>query len=302
MTAVVGEAAPVHADRAASQTREGSVPVTVVIAARNEAAHIVECIESIRWAGEVIVAEHGSTDDTARLAREAGAMVISEPAPTIGAQRNAAISRAAMPWVLVVDADERGTPALRDAVAAVARAGEAGIATSGPAAQRHEAYRVPRRNFFLGREIRHGGWDRDRPVRLFRSALRYDDSKVHERVVTRGTVGTLPAPLLHTPYRSLDQYFEKLDRYSRWWAEQRYERGTRTSVVAVLYKPPARFVKMYLLQLGVLDSARGVLLAALAAVSVLAKYARLWAMQHDALSHDAPSPDASSRAAGRRER
>jgi glycosyltransferase involved in cell wall biosynthesis len=246
-----------------------TIPVTVVIAARNEAHQIVACIDTVRWAAEIIVAEHGSLDHTAPIAHEAGAIVNTDAAPTIGAQRNAAIARASHDWILVVDADERATPALRDAVAA----------TITNAA--HDAYRIPRRNFFLGREIRHGGWNHDRPVRLFRSHLRYNDSKVHEHVIAPDPVGTLHEPLLHTPYESLDHYFDKFTRYSRWWAEQQYHCGRRTNAAAVLYKPPARFFKTYLLQLGVLDGAPGLILACLASASVLAKYARLWGLQQE---------------------
>ena len=246
------------------------LPITIVIAARNEAKNIAACIDSVRWASEIIVAENGSVDDTAQRARETGAIVISDPASTIGGQRNGAIANASHAWVLVVDADERGTPELRDAVSA--------IIAHAPGATETTAYRIPRRNFFMGREIRHGGWDRDRPIRLFRATLRYNDSKVHEHLDVTGTVGVLPAVLLHYPYSSLNQYFEKFDRYSRWWAEQQYQRGRRTGVMAVLWRPPARFLKMYILRRGFVDGSRGLVLASLAAASVLAKYVRLWAL------------------------
>lgn len=247
--------------------RDAQIPVTVVIAAKDEAANIVGCIDSVRWADEIIVSESGSSDDTAALAREAGAIVMQDSAQTIGGQRNNAIARAKHPWILVVDADERGTLALRDAVReSVAQA-------------RHDAYRVRRRNIFLGREIRHGGWDRDSPVRLFRSTLRYNDNKVHEHVEVTVPPGTVNGALLHYPYVSIDHYFDKFNRYSQWWAEQQYARGKRVSALALLTRPPGRFFKMYVLQLGILDGAHGLVLSLLAAASVLAKYARLWGKQ-----------------------
>ena len=246
----------------------GAVPVSVVIAARNAGEHIASCVASVAsWADEVLVVENDSTDDTVLLASAEGARVFSHPFHTIGKQRNVAIERARHEWIFVLDADERCTPALARAIAALVRGG----ATT-------DAYRVPRRNFFLGREIRHGGWEKDRPVRLFRRALRYDERPVHEHVMTTGAVGTLAEPMLHYTYTSLDQYFEKLERYSRWWAQQHHERGRRAGVLHVLVKPPARFVSMYLLRAGFLDGAHGLVVAVLAAVSVAAKYARLWAL------------------------
>jgi glycosyltransferase involved in cell wall biosynthesis len=243
----------------------GSSGVTAVIAAHNESANIEACIASVDWASQVMVVENDSIDDTVDRARGAGATVISPKFTTIGAQRNHAIGRITTPWVFVLDADERCTPELAAEIARV-------VATPG----NHAAFRVPRRNFFLGKEIRHGGWGSDRPVRLFKKELRYNASLVHEHVDVTGEVGALKNALLHYTYTSLDQYFEKFNRYSRWWAEQNHARGRRGSAAAVVFKPPARFISMYLLKGGFLDGAPGIVVACLAAASVMAKYARLW--------------------------
>ena len=141
------------------------------------------------------------------------------------------------------------------------------------------AFRVPRRNYFLGKEIRHGGWGggSDKPVRLFKRELRYNANLVHEHVdVTNGKIGEVKQALLHYTYTSLDQYFEKFNRYSRWWADQNFAKGRRAGAAAVFFKPPARFAAMYFLKGGFRDGARGLVLACLAAASVMAKYARLW--------------------------
>ena len=242
--------------------------VTAVIAAHDESANIVECIASLRWAREVIVVENDSTDDTIALARGAGATVISPPFTTIGAARNNAIDKATSAWILVVDADERCTPELAAEIDAVTARAE----------NRVTAYRVKRRNFFLGREIGHGGWsgEDDHPIRLFRREHRYNASQVHEHVEISGATGQLNGSLLHYTYTSLDQYFEKFERYSRWWADQNYKKGRRGTAAAVFFKPPARFFRMYFLKGGWRDGAHGLILACLAAASVMAKYARLW--------------------------
>ena len=181
--------------------RPSGAPVTVVIAARDESANIADCVASASWAAEVIVAESGSKDETAEKAQRAGARVFRVDAPTIAAQRNMAIGAASNDWIFVLDADERVTDLAATEIADL---------VSGSA--RFDAYRVRRRNHFLGREIRHGGWERDRPVRLFRSRLRYEERAVHEHVITDGPVGTMSEPIIHHPYRSLTHWFEKLDR------------------------------------------------------------------------------------------
>lgn len=241
-------------------------PLTVVIAARNEAHNIADCVASVAFAGEILVVEDGSSDDTAALARDAGAMVISNPFKTIGMQRNFAIERAANPWILVVDADERGSPELGEEIARLIR--DAGA----------DAYRIPRRNLFLGREVKHGGWESDNPVRLFKSTIRYNASRVHEHVEVSGAVGELTSHLTHEPYPELDSWFEKLGRYSQWWAEDRFEKGKRAAIASVVFRPPLRFLTMYVVRGGWMDGARGALLACMAATSVMAKYARLWAL------------------------
>jgi len=245
----------------------GSPGVTTVIAAHNESANIEACIASVEWALEVIVVENDSLDDTVALAKAAGATVISPPFTTIGLARNQGIVRAKTPWILVLDADERCTPELAQEIREIIRTTNC------------QAFRVPRRNYFLGREIRHGGWGggKDKPIRLFRRDLRYNANQVHEQVdASEAQMGELKNSLLHYTYTSLDQYFEKFVRYSRWWAEQNYARGRLGTATAVFVKPPAKFVSMYLLKGGFRDGARGLVLACLAAASVMAKYARLW--------------------------
>jgi (heptosyl)LPS beta-1,4-glucosyltransferase len=250
-----------------------AVPVTVVIAAHNEGEQIAACVGSASWAAEVLVVENDSEDDTVERARNVGATVFSHPFTSIGAQRNAAIARAKHPWVLVLDADERATPALGEEI------------SKRIAANTGDAFRVRRRNWFLGREIRHSGWDRDRPVRLFRSHLRYDERPVHEHVITGAEPGLLDEPLLHQPYANLGEYFEKLGRYSRDWATQNHSRGKKVWFISLLVRPQARFLTTLVVRGGWRDGWQGVAISALAAVSVASKYAHLWALQHGASSN-----------------
>src|SRR5881628_2662112 len=239
-------------------------PVTIVIPTRNEAAQIAECVGQLAWAAEVIVVYASSTDGTAELARGAGASVIQRGGPTIAAQRNAGIAAASHEWVFALDADERIGPELAAEVARVVTA------------PGHEAYAVRRRNVYLGKAITRAGWGSDWVVRLFRHDRRFVERRVHEGLEPVADVGRLGAPLEHVPYRDLSHYLQKLDRYATWAAEDLAARGRRPRLSDLLFRPPARFARMYLLQLGVLDGWRGAVLCGLAAVSVFLKYARLW--------------------------
>jgi (heptosyl)LPS beta-1,4-glucosyltransferase len=124
--------------------------------------------------------------------------------------------------------------------------------------------------------VGHSGWGSDWVVRLFRKNRRFTERKLHEALEPVSDVGRLTTPLDHVPYRDLSHYLQKLDLYSGWAAEQLAARGRRPRMSDVLLRPPARFVRMYLLQLGVLDGWRGAVLCGLAAASVFLKYARLW--------------------------
>jgi len=242
-------------------------PVTIVIPTRNEAAQIAECVRGLGWADEVIVVDGRSTDATRELARAAGARVLDGDAvqgPTIAHQRNAGIGAATHEWVFALDADERVGAELSAELAATV------------AAPAREAYAVRRRNVFLGETVRHAGWGSDWVVRLFRKNRRFVERKVHEALEPVPDVGRLAAPLDHLPYRDLASYLQKLDRYTAWAAEELAARGRRPRLTDLILRPPARFVRMYFLQLGILDGWRGAVLCGLAAASVLVKYARLW--------------------------
>lgn len=241
-----------------------ATPVTVVIPTLDEAAHIAECVRHVAWADEVIVADGGSRDETIECARAAGATVLTGVWSTIAAQRNAAIAAARHPWVLALDADERVGTQL---------ATEIGRVVASP---RHDAYAVRRRNIYLGREVRWAGWGADWVFRLFRRERRFVERRVHEALEPVADRGRLTQPLDHTPYRDLTHHLSKVDRYASWAALDLVDQGRRPRVADVLLRPPLRFVRMYGVQLGVLDGWRGVLVCGVAAWSVFLKYARLW--------------------------
>ena len=238
--------------------------LTVIIPTLNEAGNVAACVASAAFAGEVIVADGGSTDDTVARARAAGATVLEGTGPTIAAQRNAAIAAARHPWILALDADERVTPELAAEIARVL------------AAPAHAAYRVRRRNFYLGVEQTRGGWARDWVVRLFDRERRYVERRVHEGLEPVADVGVLQERLLHHPYRSLGHHIEKLNRYAEWGAADLWDRGVRATWTDLGLRPAGRFFKAYLLGGGILDGRLGLIQSGLDAYAGFLKYAYLW--------------------------
>ena len=242
-------------------------PLSVLVPTKNEIANVRACLESARWAEEVVVVDSGSSDGTLEIARSIADRVLEHEYVNSAAQKNWALPQLTHKWVLIVDADERVTPELRAEIERV---------LADPA--RLDGYWIRRANHFLGKPIRGAGWQRDKVLRLFdRTQGAYEPLHVHAEVVIRsGRVGTLSARLVHHTYRDLDAYFEKFGRYTRWSAEDLEARGVRASASRLLLRPWLRFLRMYFLEGGYREGRHGIVLCMLAAFSVFTKYARLW--------------------------
>ena len=240
------------------------LPLTVVIPTLNEGGQIGDALDALRWADEVIVSDGGSTDGTAAVAREHDARVIEVRGQTIAAQRNAAIAAAHNEWVLALDADERVSDELRTELAAV---------TAAPA---HPAYRIRRRNVYLGRERVRGRWGRDWQVRLFTRDRRFIEHRVHEGLEPVPGTGALRGVIHHVPYRDLTHHLEKIIAYARWGAQDLHARGRRATGWDLVARPCWRFVRDYFLYGSVLDGRFGLVTSVLTAYSGFLKYAYLW--------------------------
>jgi glycosyltransferase involved in cell wall biosynthesis len=240
--------------------------LSVTVITRDEEAHLDACLESVAWADEIVVVDAQSADRTVEIAGKYASRVFVRPWPGFAAQKNFALDQATCPWVLSLDADERVLPELRDEIRRVLEA-------DGPL----DGYRVPRKNLFLGRWIRHGGWYPDHQLRLFRrDAGRFRDARVHEGVAVSGRVGHVRGALLHSSYRSVADFVQRANVYSALAAQDLVERGTRVSWTDFVVRPAARFGSMYLLRGGFLDGPHGLLLALLYAYYVLLRCAKAW--------------------------
>ena len=234
--------------------------LTVVIPVRDEAAQIAEAVTALRWAAEVIVIDGGSTDGTGAIAATAGARVLDGDGLTIGAKRNAGIEVASHRWILALDADERVSDELRERIERIV------------AEPSHAAYRIRFRNFFLGRELKHGPYGRDRHVRLFTNDRRYTTTNVHERLEAIADVADVDEAIHHRPFRDFPHYVRKVVLYARWGADDLRAQGRRVGYLDLVFRPAWRFVRDYLLWGGWLDGFPGFLVSAYASVGTFLKY------------------------------
>lgn len=242
--------------------------VSVTIITLNEAANLRDCLESVRWADEIVVVDAESRDDTVAIARQYTDKVFVNPWPGHQEQKNVALDKASGPWIFSLDADERVTPELAEAIRRV---------VADPAAR--EGYDVARKNFFLGRWMRHGGWWPDRVLRLFQKPRgRFGGINPHDRVLIQGRTGSLAPPLIHHTYRTFKQYVHKQYSYAEIGAREMMKRrpGRRITVASMVGKGLAKFVEVYVLKRGVLDGSHGLIAAVCGAYFAFLRYALVW--------------------------
>jgi len=261
-------------------TDPGNIPLSVVVIAQDESAHIQDCLKSASFAEEAIVLDGGSQDDTVALAEACGARVETQAFHGWIAQKNAALALASHDWVLSLDADERVSPELAEEIKQLFRAPDGSYSAEAPACQ---GYDMPRRAFHLGKWIRGGGWYPDRKLRLFRrSKGKWGGRDPHDKLMLEGSLGALHGDLLHYPYRDLRHHLEKMERYTDTAAARLHEDGRRGAWYRRYLQPPLGFLKAYLLQAGFRDGRVGLRLALLHARYEWLRYSKLHALDRAA--------------------
>jgi len=226
--------------------------ISAYIIAFNEAAKIKAAVESVLWADEIVVADSSSTDGTAEVAAGLGARVVQIPFQGFGDLRNRAIEACGCDWIFSLDSDERCTKEVRDEIL--------GLIAGAPA---HDVYRVPRRNYMMGRWIRGSGWYPNyRQPQLFRKgAMRYRPDPVHEgyEVLSDKPIGTLRSAVWQIPFRNLEEVIRKVDRYSTLGTQRLAHK--KVSMAGAVGHASWAFLKHYFLKRGFIDGWAGFVIA-----------------------------------------
>jgi len=262
--------------------------LSVVIITFNEEANIGRTLASVQplvadGKGEIIIVDSGSTDRTVEIAKSFGAKVFVEEWKGYAAQKNSAIDKAAGDWILSLDADEEISDVAREFVLLV-------LSGAHDVLNHSTGFWFSRRNQFLGRWIRHGGFYPDAKMRMFRrGAGRFEDRSVHEDVKLEEGQHAYDATshydlggrfdIIHHSYPTLSDYIDHMNRYSSLGAEMvaaKQNGKVRFSVINIVLRPLATFMYNYFFRLGFLDGREGLLLHLYHAVYVSWKYAKAW--------------------------
>ncbi len=248
------------------------VTLSVVLITQNEESNLPRTLESVMplvrdGRGEIIVVDSGSTDRTVEIARSFGAKVFAEPWKGFAGQKNSAMDKASEDWVLQLDADEALEPGLSAEIEATVKASPA-----------VNGFWIPRKNFFLGRWIKHGGFYPDPKLRLVRrGAGRFEEYGAHPTIKLNGPTGQLQHAILHNAYPTLRGYIDHMNNYSSMGAQLAVEGGHRSfNVLNIVARPWLTFIYNYFIRLGFLDGREGLLLHLYHAVYVSWKYAKVW--------------------------
>jgi glycosyltransferase involved in cell wall biosynthesis len=237
--------------------------ISVIITTYNEEKNVSRCLEGLSGFGEIVMVDAFSTDRTVEIARGYSVTIYRRPYESAAKQKNWALDRARHAWVLILDADEALSIALKREIESLEDE------------RNMEGYWIRRRSEYLGRPIRYCGWQRDKVLRFFRRERgRYDDRQVHEEIALHGKSGFLAGRLLHFPYPALDQHIEKINEYSGRGANDYHRRGGRMALVNMILHPPFRFLRMYIMQRGFLDGRMGFVLSLISSYGVFLKYAK----------------------------
>jgi glycosyltransferase involved in cell wall biosynthesis len=251
----------------------GGKAISAFVITYNEEDNIADCLESMKWADELVVVDSFSQDRTVEIARRYTERIIQHEFAGHVAQTRYASEQTTCPWVLWLDADERLTQEALDEVREV---------LSHQGEPEYSGFAFPRKTFFMGRWILHSGWYPQHKVRLwYREAGTVTGEEPHPRVDLYGPFRKLKGDILHYTYpEGVKDMAAASTRYAWYAARERHAAGRKFHPLHLLLKPPGVFLKKYLLQTGFLDGLPGFAISVGAAYHRFLRETMLWEMAH----------------------
>ena len=244
--------------------------ISACIITFNEEENIRDCLESVKWVEEIVVVDSMSKDRTVEVSREYTDKIFQIEWQGHVKQKNSALNYATNEWVLCLDADERVSPELKEEI-------EHQLARDDKIL---DGYSFPRRSYYLGRWINHGGWYPDYKLRLFKKSKgRWGGQDPHDKVILKGTSTRLKGEILHFVYKDLSHQLKTVDNFSAITAKVLEQEGESFSLLKLLIRSPFRFFEMYFIKQGFRDGLPGFVIAVTSSFYVFLKYAKLWELQ-----------------------
>lgn len=245
--------------------------LSAILIAKDEERDLPGCLTAIKGLASeiVVIISDDTTDRTEAVSKEHGAKTVRRKFDDYARQRQASLDMATGDWCLWIDPDERMTPELADEIRAEIRS------------PRADAYDIPFKVRFLGREMRWGGLGSESHIRLFRrEKARFVGGALHEGLELDGETARLTNRIIHEPYRDVGDYLSKLDRYTTLAARKRYDAGRRATIFNHVI-PVWEFFARFVIKLGFIDGRQGLIWAVLSAFHTWLKYVKLAEMSKE---------------------
>ena len=248
--------------------------LSVTIPVKNEEKQIRDCLESVKWADEIIIIDDESTDRTLEICRSyTDKIFVRKMVDGFSKQREYGILKAKGEWILLLDADQTVTEGLREEIRYILKNGSD-----------CNGFRIPRPTSYLGRWMRYCGWRPEVLVLFRKDKALFDGKMVHEDVIVNGRIGRLKNEVLHHNYASLSEHFRRMELYTLYDAEELWKRKVRlypgNYFLCFFLKPVFVFFRKYILVQGFREGVRGLFISVVTAFVVFMNYARLWEIQY----------------------
>ncbi|MDD3044935.1 MAG: glycosyltransferase family 2 protein [Candidatus Delongbacteria bacterium] len=240
--------------------------LSIAIITKNEELNIGRCLNSVSWADEIIVVDSGSTDKTIDICTEHNCKIILTDWLGFAKTKQLAVDNCRNDWVLVLDADEVITEPLKFKIETILNNPEV------------SGYKIKRSSFYLGKMIKHCGWDKDYTLRLFdKNKGRFNEKLVHESVkIENGNIGVIEEVMFHYTYQNITHHVNKINQYTTLSAENMFLNSKSYTLIGGLFRAFWGFFKMYILKLGFMDGIEGFILSINSSYYIFLKYSKLW--------------------------
>jgi glycosyltransferase involved in cell wall biosynthesis len=242
--------------------------LSISIITKNEEANIERCLESVKWADEIIIVDSGSTDKTLDICQNYNCRIIETEWLGFGCTKQIGVNSATNDWVLSIDADEEVTNELKNKILQLIQS------------TTFHAFSIKRVSYYLKKRIEYSGWQTDYPIRLFnKNHGNFNGASVHETVVMdSNSISNIDEIMLHYPFPTINIHINKINHYSQLGAENLFNKNKKTTLIYAVFSGIVKFIKMYLIKKGFLDGKEGLILAVLSGFSSTLKYFKLWSL------------------------
>jgi glycosyltransferase involved in cell wall biosynthesis len=247
--------------------------LSIVVITKNAADKVRNCLESVKWADEIVVVDGGSTDETVKIAGEYTGKIINSRFNGFGEERNKGTKAATGDWVLQLDADEVVTDSFKKRLLRLLEGEDEGCVS----------FKFRRKNIFMGRVMMRGGWFHY-SAHLFKKGFAHYEGDIHEKLLVNGRQGKMEEGVEHYPFSSVSEFLERQNRYTTLQANEMFRQDSGIPIKEVMYnlrvKPRKLFWKMYIRKRGFMEGRHGLIFSVLFAWVHFTKWAKYWELQN----------------------